>query len=79
VRVDGYTDKQPAAAGGRRPNAWDLSAARAVSVVRALVADGIPADRIAAASFGENQPVDPGDTPAARAKNRRVEIRVTER
>jgi chemotaxis protein MotB len=66
-------------AGGRYPSNWDLSAARAVSVVRALVADDIPANRLAAASFGENQPLDTGDTPAAYAKNRRIEIRLTER
>jgi len=43
------------------------------------VRHGIPANRLAAASFGENEPLDPADTPAAYAKNRRVEIRVTER
>jgi chemotaxis protein MotB len=77
VRVDGHADKQPA--GGRRPSALDVSAARALTVVRTLAADGVPANRLAAASFGESQPLDPADTPAARAKNRRVEIRVIER
>jgi chemotaxis protein MotB len=79
VRIDGHADKQPTAAGGRYPSNWDLSAARAVTVVRALVADGIPANRLAAETFGENQPLDLGNTPAAYAKNRRIEIRVTER
>jgi chemotaxis protein MotB len=78
VRVDGHADKQQVAAGGRYPSNWDLSAARAVSVVRALVADGIPANRLVAASFGESQPLDPTNTPAAYAKNRRVEIRLTQ-
>lgn len=75
IRVDGHADKQR---GGRYPSNWDLSAARAVTVVRSLVGNGIPANRIAAASFGENQPLDPADTPAAYAKNRRIEIRLTE-
>jgi len=79
VRVDGHADKQPVPAGGRYPSNWDLSAARAVSVVRALAADGIPANRLVAASFGESQPLDPNNTPAAFAKNRRVEIRLTQR
>ena len=77
VRVD--ADKPPVAPGGRRPSTWDLSTARAVSVVRALVADGIPADRLAVASFAENHPLDPAETPAAHAKNLRVEIRLTQR
>jgi chemotaxis protein MotB len=77
VRVD--ADNPPVAPGGRRPSTWDLSAARAVSVVRALVADGIPADRLAVASFAENHPLDRAETPAAHAKNLRVEIRLTQR
>jgi chemotaxis protein MotB len=77
VRVDGHADKQPA--GGRYPSNWDLSAARAVSVVRALVADGIPADRLVAEGFGDSRPLDLVNTPAAYAKNRRVEIRLTQR
>ena len=78
IRVDGHADKQPTPAGGRYPSNWDLSAARAVTVVRSLVGNGIPAKRVAAATFGENQPLDPADTPAAYAKNRRIEIRLTE-
>jgi chemotaxis protein MotB len=78
IRVDGHADKQPTAAGGRYPSNWDLSAARAVAVVRSLVGNGIPAKRLAAETFGENQPLDPGDTPAAYAKNRRIEFRLTE-
>jgi chemotaxis protein MotB len=77
IRVDGHADKQPA--GGRYPSNWDLSAARAVIVVRSLVGAGVPANRVAAETFGENQPLDPADTPSAYAKNRRIEIRLTER
>ena len=58
---------------------WELSAARAISVVKFLITQGIPADHLAATGFGEYQPVDPGDTPEAYAKNRRIEIRLTDR
>ena len=75
IRVDGHADKQR---GGRYPSNWDLSAARAVTVVRSLVGNGIPAKRVAAETFGENQPLDLADTPAAYAKNRRIEIRLSE-
>lgn len=75
----GHADKQPTTTGGRCPSNWDLSAARAVTIVRSLVGNGIPAKRVAAETFGENQPLDPADTPAAYAKNRRIEIRLTER
>jgi len=78
IRVDGHADKQPTPAGGRYPSNWDLSAARAVTVVRSLVSNGIPAKRVAAETFGESQPLDPADTPAAYAKNRGIEIRLTE-
>ena len=77
LRVDGHTDVRPINSAQFKSN-WDLSAARAVTVVRSLVGNGIPANRIAEATFGENQPLDPADTPAAYAKNRRIEIRLTE-
>ncbi len=75
LRVDGYTDKRPITT-GRYPSNWELSTARAVSVVHALIADGVPANRVAAAGFGEFQPLDPADTEAAYAKNRRIELRL---
>ena len=55
---------------------WELSAARAISVVKFLITQGIPASHLAATGFGENQPVDPSNNPAAFAKNRRIEIRL---
>jgi len=78
MRVDGHTDKRPITT-GRYPSNWELSTARAISVVRALIADGIPPDRLAAAGFGEYQPLDPGNTEAAYAKNRRIELRLDQR
>ncbi|MGO7895789.1 OmpA family protein, partial [Rhizobium leguminosarum] len=56
---------------------WDLSSARALSVVKFLIAPGVPADRLVAAGFGEFQPIAPGDTPAARSTNRRIELKLT--
>jgi chemotaxis protein MotB len=73
VRVEGHTDDLPIAT-ARFPSNWELSAARAASVVRALVAAGMPATRLAATGFAETRPVDPSGTDAARAANRRVEI-----
>jgi chemotaxis protein MotB len=78
LRVDGHTDKVPIKTVQFASN-WELSTARAVSVVKYLVAQGIPAERLAAAGFGEFQPIDKGDTPGALAKNRRIEIRLDQR
>ena len=77
LRVDGHADRQ--AIHGKFASNWELSAERAINVVRLLVADGIPPNRLAAAGFGEFQPVDTADTPAAYAKNRRIELRLTDR
>lgn len=74
LRVDGHTDKRPITS-GKFPSNWELSTARAITVLRALAADGVPRDRLAAAGFGEFQPVDNGTTEAAYARNRRIEIR----
>ena len=79
LRVDGHADNSPIRPGGQFASNWELSAARAVNVVRLLVTLGIPADRLAATAFGEWQPVEAGDTPAARARNRRIEFRLTDR
>ncbi len=73
LRIDGHTDKRPIT--GRYPSNWELSAARAITVLRTLVANGVSANRVAAAGFGEFQPLDTGDTEVAYAKNRRIEIR----
>ena len=78
LRVDGHADKQPLAS-ARFASNWELSAARAITVVKLLVAEGVPADRLAAAAFGDNQPLDNANTPAAYARNRRIELRLTDR
>ncbi len=77
LRVDGHADHQPVT--GKFASNWELSASRAITVVKLLVAEGIPANRLAAAGFGDNQPIDPANTPAAFAKNRRIELRLTDR
>ena len=79
LRVDGHTDRQPIKPGGQFASNWELSAARAITVVKLLIADGVPADHLAATGFGDNQPLDPADTPDAYAKNRRIELRLTDR
>ncbi|HSF91683.1 MAG TPA: OmpA family protein, partial [Paracoccaceae bacterium] len=59
---------------------WELSQARALSVVKYLItSEGLPADRLAATGFGEFQPVDAGTSPEALARNRRIELKLTER
>ncbi|MBE0412573.1 peptidoglycan -binding protein [Yoonia sp.] len=80
IRVDGHTDDVPIAPGGRYGDNWELSQARALSVVRFMSQDlGIPSNRLAANGFGEYQPIVPADTPQARAANRRIELKLTER
>lgn len=74
LRIDGHTDKRPITS-GRYPSNWELSTARAITVLRTLAANGVPKDRLAAAGFGEFQPLDPAENDAAYAKNRRIEIR----
>ena len=72
----GYTDDRPIASGRYRSN-WDLSAARAVSVVHELVLNRqVPAERVVAAGRAETNPLAPNDSPENRAKNRRVEIAI---
>jgi chemotaxis protein MotB len=78
LRVDGHTDPQPVK-GGQFASNWELSAARAINVVKLLIADGVPADHLAATAFGEYQPFGPGDTSDAFAKDRRIELRLTDR
>jgi chemotaxis protein MotB len=80
IRIDGHTDKRPITnPDGRFRTNWDLSAARAISVVQHLIEQGVPADRLVAAGFGENQPIEDGDTTEAYDKNRRIELKLTER
>ncbi|MEM9785122.1 MAG: peptidoglycan -binding protein [Pseudomonadota bacterium] len=80
IRVDGHTDNIPVGAGGRYRDNWELSQARALSVVRFMSEDlGIPPQRLAANGFGEYQPLNPANTAEARAQNRRIELKLTER
>jgi len=75
--VDGYADRQPIT-GGRFASNWDLSAARAISVVNLLIKEGVPPDHLAATGFGDNHPLDPAETTESYAKNRRIELRLTD-
>ena len=79
LRVDGHTDRQPIKAGGPFVSNWELSAARAITVVKLLIADGVPPEHLAATGFCDYQPLDPADTPEAYAKDRRIELRLTDR
>ena len=79
LRVDGHTDVRPVAATSPFKSNWDLSAARAISVVQYLISKGVSPQRLAAAGFGEFQPIDPGNTDQALAHNRRIELKLTER
>ncbi len=78
LRVDGHTDNRPISS-PQFPSNWALSASRAISVVQYLISKGIPAQRLVAAGFGEFQPIDPADTDDARSRNRRIELKLTER
>ena len=73
--VSGFTDNQPVrVVHGRFADNLELSAARALTVTRTLIADGVPSQSVFAAAFGAEQPVSSNDDEAGRAKNRRVEI-----
>ena len=78
LQVDGHTDDIPIRA-GRYADNWDLSTERALSVVRYLNQQGLAANRLAAAGYGEYQPLDAGDSDDARRKNRRIEVKITQR
>ncbi|KZK76493.1 putative lipoprotein YiaD precursor [Pseudovibrio sp. W64] len=79
LRVDGHTDARPLSGTGRLRDNWELSAARAISVVKYLIARGVEPDRLVAAGFGEFQPLEEGTTNEANAKNRRIELKLTQR
>ena len=78
LQVDGHTDNLPVRA-GRYADNWDLSTERALSVVRFLVSQGVPAARLAATGYGEFQPLTSGDTAENRRLNRRIELKITQR
>ncbi|TFF27324.1 peptidoglycan -binding protein [Jiella endophytica] len=79
IRVDGHTDNVPISSASKFQDNWGLSTARADAVVRFLIEQGVPANRLAATGFGEFQPLEEGDSPEARARNRRIEFKLTER
>jgi chemotaxis protein MotB len=79
LRVDGHTDNIPLIGTGRFRDNWELSSARATSVVKYLIENGVPANRLVAAGFAEFQPLDDSDSSDSRAKNRRIELKLTER
>ena len=80
IRVDGHTDNSPLLGHPKYADNWELSQGRALSVVRYMVEDlSIPPGRLAANGFGEFQPLNPADTAAARAQNRRIELKLTEK
>ena len=78
LRVDGHTDVRPINSPVFKSN-WELSSARAISVVQYLISLGVPAQRLVAAGFAEFQPLDPGNTEDAFRRNRRIELKLTER
>ena len=80
IRVDGHTDNQPLSGLGEFEDNWELSQARALSVVKYMINFlGIAPDRLAANGFGQYQPVATGDSEEARAQNRRIELKFTEK
>jgi chemotaxis protein MotB len=79
LRVDGHTDNVPLSGTGRYQDNWELSSARATSVVKFLISRGVPANRLVAAGFGEFQPIAEGEDDKAHATNRRIELKLTEK
>ena len=78
LRIDGHTDRRPIHT-ERFPSNWELSTARAVAIVKYLVVQGIPAHRLSANGFGQFQPIDTADSAEAYARNRRIELQLTNR
>src|SRR5580704_15204702 len=79
LRVDGHTDIRPLTATSQFKSNWELSADRAISVVQYLIGKGVSPQRLVAAGFGEFQPIDPGTTDEAFSRNRRIELKLTEK
>lgn len=80
LQVDGHTDDQPILPGSRFQNNWELSQARALSVVLYLMtSEQMPPRRLSANGFGEYQPINPANSRLARAQNRRIELKLTEK
>jgi chemotaxis protein MotB len=78
LRVDGHTDIDPIQSSDFNSN-WELSSARAIAVVKYLMEKGIDPKHLVAAGFGEFQPIDPGESEEAKSRNRRIELKLTER
>ena len=78
LRVDGHTDIDPITSGLFRSN-WELSSSRSIAVVQYLIANGVSPKHLVAAGFGEFQPIDPGSTEESKSRNRRIELKLTER
>lgn len=78
LTVIGHTDKRPIN-NALFPSNWELSSARALSVVKFLIEAGIPAERLAATGYGEHQPLEPGFSEEALAKNRRIELKFNQK
>lgn len=78
LRVDGHTDNDPIRT-ARYPSNWELSTARAISVVKHLIKAGLPADRLVAAGFGEFHPIDKRNDEISKLRNRRIELKLTQR
>ena len=79
IRVDGHTDARPLAPTSRFGTNWGLSAARAIAVVRYMIDRGVSPEHLVAAGFGEFQPLEAGESEEALARNRRIELKLTER
>ena len=79
LQIEGHTDSDPIANNPFFRDNWDLSTERALSVVRFLRSEGIPANRLAAAGYGEFQPIDTQNSEAAKQRNRRIELKLTQR
>ena len=79
LRIDGHTDKKPVSGAGVFKSNWELSSARAISVVQYLMTKGVSPQRLVAAGFGEFQPLDTADSDDALKRNRRIELKLTER
>ena len=78
MRIDGHTDIRPISTSSFKSN-WELSSARAISVVKYLAGKGVPPNRLVAAGFAEFQPLAIGGTDADLRRNRRIELKLTER
>jgi chemotaxis protein MotB len=78
LRIDGHTDIRPISTVNFRSN-WELSSSRAISVVKYLIAKGVPPNRLVAAGFGEYQPLSSGVSEADLRRNRRIELKLTEK